>query len=743
MVDVKDNNIIDTKFTDALSERYLAYALSTVMSRSLPDVRDGLKPVHRRILYAMRQLKLDPKSAYKKCARVVGDVIGKYHPHGDVAVYDALVRLAQDFTIRYPLIEGQGNFGSIDGDNPAAMRYTESRLTEIALYLLQDIDEETVNFKSTYDEQDSEPSILPACFPNLLANGTEGIAVGMATSIPPHNIGELCDASLVLLAKPQSTILDLLEYISGPDLPTAGIINETKEKINKIYETGRGSLKVRAVWHKEELPKNNYQIVITQIPYQVQKSKLIEKMAELYKDKKLPLIEDFYDDSAENIALLIKPKNNNIPAELLMESLFKLTDLEYRVSFNMNVLDKNSIPRVMNLKEILEQFLEHRKEVIIKRSKYRLAKIINRLEIVAGLLVVYLSLDEVIRIIRYEDEPKQELMKTFSLSDMQAEAVLNMRLRSLRKLEEMELKKEHNELSEQKTKLEDIIENESSLKKLIKTELNELKNKFGANTPLGKRRTIIDNNILELQSTYEIEESLNKEPITFVCSKLGWVRALKGHNVPRDNIQYKAGDEERFVKEVYNTDKIIIATNIGKFYTLPLISLNITKGDGSPINVLFEFERSEQLVSFNIFAPSSKFLLVSSKGKGFIVNHSDVLAQTKLGKKVMAFSEQDFLFACENIEDKIDSVSILASNRKLLMIKLVDLPEMKKGKGVQLQKQKDAFTTAIKLFAENEGLKWNYLGKERMEMKLQGFFSRRGSSGKTAPIGLIRNNKFN
>ncbi len=734
--------IIDTKFTDALNERYLAYALSTIMSRSLPDVRDGLKPVHRRILYAMLQLKMDPKAAYKKCARVVGDVIGKYHPHGDTAVYDALVRLAQDFTIRYPLIEGQGNFGSIDGDNAAAMRYTESRLTEVSLYLLKDLDEDTVNFKSTYDEQDSEPCLLPAMFPNLLANGTEGIAVGMATSIPPHNIAELCEASLALLSKPEITIAKLLEYIQGPDLPTGGIINETKETILKTYETGKGSFKVRAVWHREELPRNNYQIVITQMPYQVQKSRLIEKIAELYKDKKLPLIDDFYDDSAENIALVIKPKNSNIAPEAVMESLFKLTDLEYRISFNMNVLDSNSVPRVMNLKEILVEFLTHREIVVLKRSKFRLDKVNHRLEILAGFLIAYLNLDEVIRIIRYEDEPKDVLMEVFKLSDVQAEAILNMRLKSLRKLEENSIRTEHDQLSKAKLELEEIINNPAVLKKVIRTELNEVKNKFGLNTVIGARRTTIENTGFIAVQAIDIEAYIAKEPLTFICSKLGWVRALKGHNIALQNIRYKDGDEQRFILELLTTDKILIFTELGKFYTLQASSMTITKGDGDPINVLLELERDEQILEMRTYCLKDKFLLATSNGKGFIVEASEVLAQTKMGKKVMNIAEGDEVVVCQLINEKDDLVAVLSSNRKLLLFKLDELPIMKRGQGVQLQKYQGAKLSALKLLAESEGLSWNYLGQERREKKLTPWIGKRGKIGKIPPAGLAKNNRF-
>lgn len=734
--------IIQTQFTEAINQRYLAYALSTIMSRSLPDVRDGLKPVHRRILYAMLQLKMDPKSAYKKCARVVGDVIGKYHPHGDTAVYDALVRLAQDFTIRYPLIQGQGNFGSIDGDNAAAMRYTESRLTEVALYLLRDLDEDTVNFKATYDEQDNEPCLLPAMFPNLLANGTEGIAVGMATSIPPHNIAEICEATIALLAKPHLEVADLVEHVKGPDLPTGGIIFESKENIVKTYETGKGSFKVRSVWHKQDLPKNNYQIVITEIPYQVQKSKLIERIAELYKDKKLPLIDDFYDDSAEEIALVIKPKNAAIDPNVVMESLFKLTDLEYRVSFNMNVLDNNSIPRVMSLKEILTQFLQHREVIILRRSNFRLNKIIARLEILDGLLIAYLNLDEIIRIIRYEDEPKEMLMTTFNLTDVQAEAILNMRLKSLRKLEEVTIRAEYDELRKQQQELEDIIANPASLKKVIKSELTEVRNKFGLNTELGKRRTVIENISLAPAPIVDIEAYITKEPLTFICSKLGWVRALKGHNIELESLRYKDGDAARFSMELFTTDKILIFTNLGKFYTLSANVLSITRGDGDPVNVLLELEKNEQIITMIVNKPAQRLLLANSIAKGFIVKSEDVVAQTKLGKKIMNLNNQDEAIICEVIKPEHDFIAILGTSRKLLIFKIDEIPEMKKGQGVQLQKYQNAKLSALKLFSLEEGLSWQYLGQKRTEKKLTPWIAKRGKVGKIPPAGLAKNNKF-
>lgn len=736
------SQIIETKFTEALSERYLSYALSTIMSRSLPDVRDGLKPVHRRILYAMLQLRMNPNAAYKKCARVVGDVIGKYHPHGDTAVYDALVRLAQEFTIRYPLIQGQGNFGSIDGDNAAAMRYTESRLTDISLYLLNDLDEETVNFKATYDEQDNEPCLLPAAFPNLLANGTEGIAVGMATSIPPHNLSELCDALIALLNNADLNTSEIIEYIKGPDLPTGGVINETKENIIKAYETGRGSFKLRSVWHKEEGPRNTYQIIITEIPYQVQKSKLIERIAELYKDKKLPLIDDFYDDSAENISIVIKPKNSSVAAEAIMESLFKQTDLECRINLNMNVLDSNSVPRVMSIKEVLLEFLEHRKIIILKRSKFRLEKIKTRLEILEGFLIAYLNLDEVIHIIRYEDEPKEVLMQRFNLSDLQAESILNMRLKSLRKLEEITIKKEHEELIEEKTKLEDIINNSSSLKKVIKTEINEIKHKFGIKTEIGKRKTIINHEAILIAQAMDIENYITKEAITVFCSQLGWIRAIKGHNLSIDNIKYKNGDTARFSFELFTTDKLIIFTNLGKFYTIPAHSINITRGDGDPLSILIEMEREEQVIDMMVYRAETRLLLATIKGKGFIVQPAEVLAQTKLGKKVMNLGEGDEVMCCKSITPEHDLIATLNSNKKLLIFKLEELPEMKRGVGVQLQKCQNGRLVGVKVFSSQDGLTWNYLGQTRKETKLTPWIGKRGQSGKIPPAGLARNNKL-
>ena len=622
------------------------------------------------------------------------------------------------------------------------MRYTESRLTEISLYLLKDLEENTVNFKSTYDEQDSEPCLLPASFPNLLANGTEGIAVGMATSIPPHNIAELCEASLKLLSKPDLSVAQLLEYIQGPDLPTGGIINETKENIIKTYETGKGSFKVRAVWHKEELPRNNYQIVITQMPYQVQKSRLIEKMAELYKDKKLPLIDDFYDDSAESISLVIKPKNGSIAPEAVMESLFKLTDLEYRVSFNMNVLDSNSVPRVMSLKEILEEFLKHREVVVLKRSAFRLDKINNRLEILAGFLIAYLNLDEIIRIIRYEDEPKEELMKAFNLSEMQADAILNMRLKSLRKLEEETIRSEHNELSKTKAELEEILANPLALKKVIKAELTEVKNKFGLNTAIGARRTVIENTALLPSQNIDIEAYIAKEPLTFICSQLGWVRALKGHNISLENLRYKDGDGQRFVFELYTTDKVLVFTQLGKFYTIPASSMSVTRGDGDPINLLLEFDKNEDIIDIRLYRPQQKLLLATRNGKGFIVESNEVLAQTKLGKKVMNVAEGDEAVICQPIDPNHDLVAILGSSRKLLIFKTEEIPEMKRGQGVQLQKYQDAKLSALKLLSSEEGLSWTYLGQERREKKLTPWIGKRGKIGKIPPAGLAKNNKF-
>jgi topoisomerase-4 subunit A len=733
----KDSNIENVDFGNAISERYLSYALSTIMSRSLPDVRDGLKPVHRRLLYAMLKLKLDPSSRYKKCARVVGDVIGKYHPHGDTAVYDTLVRLAQDFSLRYPLIDGQGNFGSIDGDNAAAMRYTESKMTNICTLLMQDIDKETVDFAPTYDDSDSEPTLMPTRFPNLLANGSEGIAVGMATSIPPHNLHELCDALIYLVDHQKTaTCQDVLQFVQGPDFPTGGVIIDSKQAITNAYETGRGSFRVRAKWEKEEFTHGLYQIVITEIPYQVQKSKLIEGIAMLLKDKKIPLISNIRDESAENIRIVIEPRGRNCSPEIIMESLFKLTALESRVHLNMNVLNSNSVPKVMNLLEVLQEFVDHRQNIVLRRTKYQIQKIDDRLEILYALKVAYLNIDEVIRIIREEDEPKQELIKKFKLTDTQAEAILNIRLRALRKLEEEQINQEHERLTLERAELSKILDDPKHLRKTIKDELKDVQKNFGFNTEIGARKTIFE----ETEGTaqiIDISAFIEKEPITIICSKMGWIKTMKGHHVEADNIKYKEGDSQSFIVEAYTTDNILICASNGKFFTILADSLSKGKGQGESIKILVDIE-NHNIVNILPYRQGQKLLLAADSGKGFIVNIDDVVASTKNGKQIMNVSGK--CVVCCPVEG--DYAAIIGTNRKLLVFAIDEIPEMKRGQGVTLQKYRDAKLGDAKTFDSNIGLSWQLGNKIRTEQDIMQWRAKRGNVGKIPPTGFPKHNKF-
>jgi topoisomerase IV subunit A len=728
-------NLVSFKRT--LEEKYLAYALSTITSRSLPDVRDGLKPVHRRLLYAMLQLHLDPKSGYKKCARAVGDVIGKYHPHGDVAVYEAMVRLAQSFAVRYPLVEGQGNFGSIDGDNAAAMRYTEARLTDVAMELLKNINDDTVDFRTTYDGEEHEPIVLPSAFPNLLANGSEGIAVGMATSIPPHNVGEICDALLYLVEKPDCKIGPLLTRMPGPDFPTGGIIVETEENIRAAYETGRGSIRVRAKWSKENLSHGLYQIVITEIPYQVQKSKLIEHIAELFKNKKLPMLGNIRDESAEEIRIVLEPKSRTVDAEMLMESMFKSTDLESRANLNLNVLTAAGTPQVMNLKEILQAFLAHRMDVLLRRSNFRLGKIAHRLEILDGLLVAYLNLDELIRIIRREDEPKPVIMKKWSLSDIQAEAILNTRLRSLRKLEEFEIKSEHAELSKEMKELKTLLKSEEKRWLTISDEIKDIKLRFGGKNPLGRRRT--DFAAAPNVKVIDIEAFVEKEPITIICSKMGWIRALKGHDVDLTDVKYKEGDEEKIQLQGQTTDKLILFASNGKFYTLPCDKIPRGKGHGEPVKLMVDMGEDD-VVDMFIYAPDIKLLVASTAGKGFIVDAADVEAQTRNGKQILNPPIGHKAAVCRVVTG--DHVAIIGENRKLLIFPLDQVPPMKRGQGVTLQKYKDGKLSDLKCFSLKEGLKWTAGKREFVEKNLKGWIGDRAHTGHMPPTGFPRSNKF-
>lgn len=731
--------IINKPFSDLLSEKYLSYALSTIMSRSLPDVRDGLKPVHRRILYAMLQLKLDPKSGFKKCARVVGDVVGKYHPHGDVAVYDTLARLAQNFTLRYPLIHGQGNFGSIDGDNPAAMRYTESKLTEIAQFLLKDIDKETVDFKSTYDGLESEPLVLPASFPNLLANGAEGIAVGMATSIPPHNIEELCTSLLKLIKNRDIKIEDLITDIIGPDFPTGGILFENNETILSAYKSGRGSLRIRAKWEKEMLKFDAYQIAITEIPYQIQKSKLIEKIAELYKDKKLALLGNVRDESAEDIRIILEPKNRFVDPEMLMESMFKLTDLETRFNLNMNALDKDSIPRIMNLKEVLLAFLDHREEVVLNRTKYELSQVNHRIEVLEGLLIAYLNLDEIINIIREEDDPKSIFINKFKLTDIQAESILNIRLRSLRKLEEIEIKKEYDSLLSRKKDLEEILQENTKRWQIIADEIKEVQKRFGKNTAIGKRRTTVAKNV-HIAEIISIEAFIEKEPITVIYSEKGWIKTVSGHIESSESIKFKEDDNCKFIIPTYTTEKIILFSKSGRFFTINSDKLPRGKGFGSSIRLIVDLDANDDILTIIPYKADIKLLLASSSGKGMLVNIDDTISKITTGKQIFNLKDNETAICCLEVDG--DYIATIGSNRKLLVFAITDMPLVKRGQGVILQKYKEAKLSDIKIFNKNHGLEWQKGKNIIIEKDITSWLGKRGNIGKIPPLGFPKNNKF-
>lgn len=733
-------NISQQPLGEALGERYLAYALSTIMHRALPDVRDGLKPVHRRLLFAMRQLKLDAYSGFKKSARVVGDVIGRYHPHGDQAVYDALVRLAQDFAVRYPLIDGQGNFGNIDGDNAAAMRYTESRLTAVAGVLLEYIDQDTVDFRETYDGEESEPVVLPGGFPNLLANGASGIAVGMATSIPPHNAGEICDALLHLLKTPNAGIAKLVGMMPGPDLPTGGTIVESADSILDAYKTGRGGFRVRAKWVKEDLARGSFQIVVTEIPYQVQKSRLIEKVAELIQTKKVPLLVDIRDESAEDIRLVLEPRSRTVEPEVLMESLFKLTDLENRISLNMNVLDASQTPRVMNLKEILQAFLDHRREVLVRRTNFRLKRIDSRLEVLAGYLVAFLNLDEVIRIIREEDEPKQELMKTFKLNDVQAEAILNMRLRSLRKLEEMELRTEEKDLRSERTALKKLLKSSDLQDKSLSEEIKAIKTQFGQKTEIGRRRTdFADAPIIDVEDA--LESLIEKEPITVICSEKGWIRALRGHVDPSTEVKYKEGDRERFRVYADTHDKLVVFATNGRFYTLGCDKLPGGRGNGEPIRLTIDLGNDQDIVNLFVHEAERTLLVASTSGHGFLVPEDDVIANTRKGKVVLNVSGVVEAQSCSIASG--DRVAVIGENRKLLLFPIDELPTMSRGRGVVLQRYKDGGLADAVTYDGKEGLVVpDRSGRRHTYTDLRDWEGKRGNAGRLPPRGFPKQEKL-
>ena len=733
--------IIDQPMGSLLSERYLSYALSTIMSRSLPDVRDGMKPVHRRLLYAMHQLKLNPEGQPKKSARVVGDVIGKYHPHGDSSVYDAMVRLAQDFAVRYPMVDGQGNFGNIDGDNAAAMRYTEARLTKVALLMIEGINEDAVDFRPTYDGSDHEPVVLPAAFPNILANGSSGIAVGMATNIPPFNVAELCEASLAMLDH-DVTAKELAGIVKGPDFPTGGILVESKESIINSYETGKGAFRMRAKWEREELKRGQYQIVITEIPYQVQKSRLIEKIAELIMSRKLPLLDDIRDESAEDIRIVLVPKTGNVEAELLMETLFRATDLETRFNMNMNVLENGIKPKVMGLKEVLQNWLDHQQDVLVRRSNHRLEKVLHRLEVLEGFLTVFLNLDRVIQIIRTEDKPKDVLISEFKLTEIQAEAILNMRLRALNKLQELELKGEHDELSKERDNLEKLIKSEARQWTVIKKQIKGLQKEFGQDTDLGRRRTVMGKALAPIDVDQLEEAMIEKEPITVLCSAKGWVKAMKGHGHDPKSIKYKDGDRGKFVMEGMTTDKFLVFGSNGRFYTIAGDKMPPGRGFGEPLRLLVDLPNDADIVDMEVYNQEGRMIVAADDGRGYIVQMKDVLAQTKNGKQILNVSGKVEAKLCIPMNEEDDHVAVIGQNRKMLVFPIDQLPEMAKGRGVILQRYKDGGLSDLKTFKWDEGLTYKYGSGETVVEDLNPWVGERAQAGRLPPNGFPKSNKF-
>jgi len=727
--------IVEEPIGEALAKRYLAYALSTITSRALPDVRDGLKPVHRRVLYAMRRLNLTADAAFRKSAKVVGDVMGDYHPHGDQSIYDALVRLAQDFNSRYPLIDGQGNFGNIDGDNPAAMRYTESRMTKAAEALLEGIDEDAVAFRPSYDGSKEEPVVLPAAFPNLLANGASGIAVGMATNIPPHNVAETIDACLLLIENSKATTEELLKVIPGPDFPTGGIVVEPPGAILEAYETGRGGFRVRARWQTEDLGRGMWRIVVTEIPHLVQKSKLIEALAAVIENKKAPLLADVRDESAEEIRIVLEPKSRTVEPDVLMESLFKLTALESRISLNMNVLDATGAPRVMSLKEVLRAFLDHRRDVLQRRTAHRLEKIATRLDVLAGLLIVYLNLDEVIRIIRNEDDPKAKLIQRFRLNENQAEAILNTRLRQLRKLEEMEIRREDAALREEQADLHGLLEDTRKQWRKIANELKETRKLFGPGTPFGKRRTELGQ-AAAISADVDIEAFVAREPVTVVLSEKGWIRALKGHG-DLGNLTFKEGDHAQHVVRCETTDKLLAFASDGRAFTLDAHKLPGGRGHGEPIRLSIELGDIDEVVALFVYEEGSKRLVASHEGYGFVVPEAEMLATKRSGKQILNGR------AMQAAKVEGDQVAVIGERKKLLVFPLSEMPEMNRGKGVKLQSYHDRGLADVKVFGKDEGLTWeDSAGRIRAVPEWKDYRGKRGSAGKIAPKGFSRSGRF-
>ena len=746
----------------ALGDRYLTYALSTIMHRALPDARDGLKPVHRRILYAMRELRLSSTGGFRKSAKISGDVMGNYHPHGDAAIYDAMARLAQDFNVRYPLVDGQGNFGNIDGDNPAASRYTEARMTAVAEAMLEGLNENAVDFRENYDGTLTEPVVLPAQFPNLLANGSSGIAVGMATNIPPHNIAELCDACIHLIKTPDARDDTLLKYVPGPDFPTGGVLVEPPESIAAAYRTGRGSFRLRCRWEVEDLGRGQWQIVVTEIPYQVQKSKLIEKIAELIQTKKIPILGDVRDESAEDVRMIIEPRSRSVDPEVLMGMLFRNCDLETRFSLNMNVLIDGLTPKVCSMKEVLRAFLDHRQEVLIRRSAHRMEKIDHRLEVLEGFIIAFLNLDRVIDIIRYDEDPKAALMAEDwgkdhpralneadyvppepadepSLTEVQAEAILNMRLRSLRRLEEMELLREQTALMEERAALEDLLENPEQQWESITAQLRETKKQFGKDWPGGARRTLIEE-AAEVEEV-PIEAMIDREPITVVCSQMGWVRAMTGHIDLTRELKFKDGDGPRFTFHAETTDRLLVFGSNGRFYTVSAANLPGGRGMGEPLRLMVDLPNEAEIVTILTHQPGRKLLVASSAGDGFIVPEEEVLAQTRSGKQVLNVRGDARALVCKPVAG--DMVATVGENRKVLVFDLAELPEMGRGKGVRLQKFKDGGLSDADTFDSATGLTWlDPAGRTRSETDLAEWTGKRASAGRMAPRGFPRDNKF-
>lgn len=750
------DSIVDAPFDSALSERYLVYALSTITARSLPDLRDGLKPVHRRLLWAMRQLKLDPTQAYKKSARVVGDVIGKYHPHGDASVYDAMVRLAQDFSLRYPLVEGQGNFGNIDGDNAAAYRYTEARMTRTAMHLMAGLDEGTVDFTPTYNGEEEEPDIFPGLFPNLLANGSTGIAVGMATSIPSHNVAEILDATLLLIDNPQTEHAALMDVFHGPDFPTGGVVVDSAAALSHAYETGKGAIRVRArfstgrddagVWEPtgiEKLTAGQWQLVITEIPYMVQKGKLIEQLANLIGDKKLPILEDVRDESDEQIRIVLVPKSRNVDPDLLKESVFKLTDLESRFSLNLNVLDAQRTPGVLGLKPLLLNWVISQIEILQRRTQHRLDKIAARLELVAGYIIAYLNLDRIIEIIRGEDEPKPVMMAEFALTDRQAEAILNMRLRSLRKLEEMELRNEHDALLKEQDELNKLLENPARQRTRLKRDLTQLRKEYAETTVLGRRRTMIE----EAAPTREfnMDAMIEKEPVTVILSARGWIRGAKGHLPLDGDWKFKEGDGAAFALHAQTTDKLLIACDNGRFYTMGADKLPGARGFGEPVRSMIDIDAEAHIVALIVYRPKAQLLLAANTGRGFAAEADELLAETRKGRGVMSTKPGVKLMVVREIPPEHDHVAVIGENRRLVIFSLAELPVLAKGQGVTLQRYRDGGLADITTLKFEDGLTWAMggdTGRTRVEKDLRQWKIARGAAGSFPPQGFPRDNKF-